>query len=420
MLNDRYGNPVTTTSTACIAAIDAYVDDMLGLRDGVAALLQQALKADPDCLMAQAHMAALILFSETEAGYTQALPFLRAAQALAGGATERERLFLAAIEAWQQMAVGRQLAAHRQLTTHCPTDLFAAKLGQIHCLYHGDLAGMLALAQTAARANPEDAFALGMLAFALEEADRLDEAEDCARQALALRRAEPWAHHALAHVFEARGMARQGLAFLNEQASSWDGCNSFAYTHNWWHVALYHLRLQEGARARDIFDRHVWARARDYSQDQINAIALLLRLDIAGIDTGRRWADVAGHLRPRVQETILPFNDLHFILGLARGGLVGEATAKVARLKADAAAADTYIRRTWQEVAVPMGQGLLAYGAGRYQHAVNAIGPVIGRAQELGGSHTQRDLFHLVYLDAATKAGCTELAARLRAQRHQG
>jgi hypothetical protein len=418
MREDRYGNPITTSSAACVAAIDAYVEDMLGLRDGVAALAQQALAADPNCVLALTHMAALTLFQESAAGHEEALPLLQRARTFASKATERERLFLAAIEAWQQQAPGRMRAIHRQLAQFFPTDLFAAKLGQIHSLFQGDLDTVLLLATTAVTACPDDPFAHGMMAFALEECDRLDDAARHARAALELRRAEPWAQHAIAHVFEARGQAKQGLAFLGGLTEGWEACNSFAYTHNWWHMALFHLDLDEGWRARDIFDRHVWARAKDYAQDQLNAISLLLRLNIAGIDTGRRWADVAGHLRPRVAESILPFNDLHFIFGLARGGLVDEAATKLARLKADAAVADLYARRSWQEVAVPLGTGLLAYASGASAAAADALAPVIGRVPEMGGSHAQQDFFHLVYVDALCKADRRETAHALLRRRH--
>src|SRR3546814_20988907 len=74
----------------------------------------------------------------------------------------------------------------------------------------------------------------GMRAFALEEMNRLAEAEDAGRQAIELKRAEPWAHHAVAHVMETQGRCDEGLAFMTGLAETWADRNSFLLTHNWW------------------------------------------------------------------------------------------------------------------------------------------------------------------------------------------
>jgi hypothetical protein len=78
---------------------------------------------------------------------------------------------------------------------------------------------------------------------------------------------------------------------------------------------------------------------------------------------------------------------------------------KLARLQSDAHAVDPYIRRTWTEVTVPAARGLSAAGLGRHAQAVAELKPVMSRLQEVGGSHAQRDLFDLIFLDALEQAG---------------
>ena len=51
-------------------------------------------------------------------------------------------------------------------------------------------------------------------------------------QAIEYDQAEPWAHHAMAHVHLTRGSISKGKSFLQERADSWDGLNSFMFTHN--------------------------------------------------------------------------------------------------------------------------------------------------------------------------------------------
>ena len=81
-------------------------------------------------------------------------------------------------------------------------------------------------------ANGDNHYVWGMYAFGLEECNRLDEAETAARKAIAMDRRDPWAHHAVAHCLEARGRMLEGVAFLEEMSDTWEGCNSFMYTHN--------------------------------------------------------------------------------------------------------------------------------------------------------------------------------------------
>ena len=58
------------------------------------------------------------------------------------------------------------------------------------------------------------------------------------------------------------------------------------YTHNWWHLALFEIAAGEPDAALASFDARVWGVQPDYSQDQINAVSLLARLECAGVDVG--------------------------------------------------------------------------------------------------------------------------------------
>jgi ATP/maltotriose-dependent transcriptional regulator MalT len=64
-----------------------------------------------------------------------------------------------------------------------------------------------------------------------------------------MRRKEPWAQHALAHVFLTRGRMDEGALFLEEVADTWSGLNSFMLSHIWWHLALFYLSQGRDAEA---------------------------------------------------------------------------------------------------------------------------------------------------------------------------
>ncbi len=174
----------------------------------------------------------------------------------------------------------------------------------------GNSADMLRIALKAGGANDDVPYVHGMKAFGYEQCHLLEEAESAARSALAMRCKEPWAQHALAHVFLTRGRIDEGARFLQESAHSWSGLNSFMLTHLWWHLALFYLSQGRGDQALDLYDRHCWGIAKNYSQDQIGAVSLLARLEIAGVDVGARWDDLGDHLAARATDTIAAVPDL--------------------------------------------------------------------------------------------------------------
>ena len=134
-----------------------------------------------------------------------------------------------------------------------------------------------------------------------------------------------------------QGRIREGADFMASVSDTWTGLNSFMVTHNWWHQALFLLEQDQHDAALHLYDTQVWGVVKDYSQDQINAISLLVRLELAGVNVGDRWADVARHLAAREQDQVLPFLDLQYLLGLGRAGEHAAAARLLAHIEAHAA-----------------------------------------------------------------------------------
>ena len=114
----------------------------------------------------------------------------------------------------------------------------------------------------------------------------------------------------------------------------------------------------------DIYDRHCWGVAKDYSQDQIGAVSLLARMELAGIDVGTRWQDLGEYLAARARDTVQPFLTLQYLYGLARAGRA-EAATLLEAVHAAAKSAPAYAREVWRDVAAPGCEGLYAYARGR-------------------------------------------------------
>jgi hypothetical protein len=401
-VKDALGNVVTLGDPSSLAAVDAFVEGFLACEARVVDVMRAA--EHDDAPVVQACAAALRMFAQTPDAPRAARRHLDRADASVVPATARERRFLEAIRAWTDGDVLRAVTLHEAQAKSDPRDLVSVKIGQTHCFNLGDSPRMLRLALAAAPAAADVAPMHGMLAFGWEQCHRLREAEAAARRAVAMRRREPWAHHALAHVMLTEGRFDEGETFLRSVADAWTGLNSFMLTHNWWHLALFLIESGRLDEALVLHDTQVWGVSPDYSQDQVNAVSLLARLELAGADVGARWQPLADRLGSRVDDHVEPFLDMHYLYGLARAGRPG-ADRMMASIEAFAAVAPPASREAWTQVCVPACRGLLAHARGDHEATLIGLGEALPRMLAIGGSHAQRDLFAQMHLDALLHTG---------------
>lgn len=398
MLKDAQGLDVTTNSAIAIAAIDRYVDHALGYDKNILDILK-GIEADPTCAIAYAHAAAHYLSLETAVAWQQAKPYLQAAKKYAIHTTEREQLYIEAIAAWGNGDLEQAIAYYEEITDKYPRDIAAVQRGQYHYFYLGNQEGLLKIAEKVLPANPNNHYLYGMLAFGLEQYHQLEQAEAWGRKAVEINRRDPWAQHAVAHVMETQGRIEEGIAWLESFTDTWENCNTLLYTHNWWHVALYYLKKPAITKTLELYDQYIWGRAdQGFPKDQVNAIALLLRLELKNVDVGDRWQKLAPHLKPRIHEHALPFQDLHYVYALAKAGKIDLAIEMLSSMEAYTKRANPYIQKTWREVALPVAKGMIAHALGNWKKAIAELGISLPRLSEVGGSHAQLDLFEQVYL----------------------
>ena len=402
--HDLLGNPVTLADAASLGPLNDFVEGFIACEARVVNVLQVA-DTDPSPLV-QACCAALHMFAESGDAQGNAQPFIEAARRSTMKITPREQRFVEAVAAWVHGDLPRAIALHEEQAREHPRDLASLKLGQYHCFNRGDSPAMLRLALQAQHAAADVPYLHGMLAFGWEQCHRLKEAEAAARHAIHMCHKEPWAHHALAHVMLTQGRIAEGIDFMASVSDTWTGLNSFMVTHNWWHQALFLLEQDRHAEVLALYDQQVWGVVKEYTQDQINAISLLARLELAGVDVGPRWADVADHLALRLADHVLPFLDLQYLYGLARAGHTEAARALLHNITTHAATrTEAHERTVWQQVCLPAAHGLLAHAQGDWATAVEQLGVALPRLVEIGGSHAQRDLFHQIRLDALQRNG---------------
>lgn len=335
----------------------------------------------------------------------------------------RERRLLAALSSWRRDRPFEAAATLEAMLADDPRDLLAIKLHHGLLLMLGQPGRMRACLERVLPAwpahDPGTGFVLGCYAFSLEETGAFEQAELVGRQAVAMQPDDAWAIHAVAHVFESLGQAREGLDWLASHAAGYAACNVFR-GHVHWHRALLHFQLEQFGRALDIYDEHVatpWVG--DY-RDMSNAVSLLWRLESAGLDVGSRWRRLAEIAASHVGDRGSAFALAHYAVALSRGDFGRCLAENVASpLTSPSPPCPESQAAVVGDVARPLCRGIQAWSSGDVGLAYDewiAVAPALSR---IGGSNAQRELFALMLIEAALATGHAETARRLVAERQR-
>ncbi|HKK29165.1 MAG TPA: tetratricopeptide repeat protein, partial [Alphaproteobacteria bacterium] len=227
---------------------------------------------------------------------------------------------------------------------------------------------------------------------------------------------DTWSIHAVAHVMEMTGRAKEGIAWIERDVPKWDGIVHNFANHVWWHKAMFHLELDDVAGVLDLYDNRFWTEPSEDYLDQSNATAMLMRLEFRGVDVGDRWQQLAELAAKRIEDQVLPFADAHYMLALA--GRDGErAEGLLDSISAYTDAYDNAMADIYRRVGLPLAEAIEAYGRGAYAETVDLLLPIRYSVVEIGGSHAQRDVFHQLLIQAARRAGRYKLARALLLER---
>jgi len=413
---DSFGSP-TTSPLAAMQGINDFAEGFVAYETRAVNVLSTA-DDNPDSALANIYAGMLWMFLERPEAPEKSLPYSQRSEQL-GELNHREQGLLALLKAWQRHDYPRVLSIAEALCQVYPQDLPLLKIAQYHAFNAGNASLMLKMALAAESANRDRAPVYSMIAFGHEQSNQINEAESAACRALALNQDEPWAHHALAHVHLSRGTTREGLQILTNSADSWTGLNSFMFTHNWWHVALFDIAHGDVQSALRIYDERCWGVQPEYSQDQIGAVSLLARLEIAGVDLIDRWQALRPFLEQRDDDVVQPFLTLQYLYGLAKAGSP-RADNLMALIGCQAERpVVTSDKALWCEVGIPVARAIVAHARGDHEEAAKVLGPIRSHIWRVGGSHAQRDLFEQILLDARLKAGHWEPARKMLEQRRR-
>ncbi|OGA12075.1 MAG: peptidylprolyl isomerase [Betaproteobacteria bacterium RIFCSPLOWO2_02_64_14] len=418
-LKDSVGFEVSGANARSLEAIEQASHELRCYINDPVATVDRALAESPQLTMGHALRAYLHLLGTEPGGLPVARAACQAGQALP--ATDRERRHLQAID---HLADGRWRAAGRvleDLSVEYPRDALALQAGHAIDFFTGDsrmLRDRIARALPAWDAGVTGCHAvLGMHAFGLEETGDYARAEAQGRKSVELEPRDGWGQHAVAHVMEMQGRRRDGIAWMRSNPEAWSR-DSFFAVHNWWHVALYHLGLDEVDEVLALYDGPIYGKTSGVVLEMIDASALLWRLHLRGVDVGNRWNAVADNWAPVATARNYAFNDMHAMMAFVGAGRsrATEAVLEAQRAAMDGAEDNASFTR---EVGYPATQAINAFGDGNYAETVRLLRPVRSYAHRFGGSHAQRDVLDLTLIEAARRAGQNNLVAALLAE-HAG
>lgn len=421
MLEDRYD---LSLSTASAAARDAYVqgcDLALTLYPGALAAFDRAVAADAGFAMAHAGKAQVLM---REGNVAAARAALAEAKDRTADLPAREASHIAFFDL---VFVGQTDAAIAAMHTHLstwprdalvvasaanPNGLIGAsgRIGQKHQIAE--------LMDSLAPHYGNDPWFLAYHAMALSEDGQLAAARPKIERSVALNPNNAHAAHGFAHVCYESGDRDIARAFLSSWLPAYPR-DGFFHGHLSWHLSLFELQKGDWAEAsrlhRDAFALH--QHSGGPQQRMSDGAAYLWRSELAGqprdAAAWRALCDYAADALPRPGSGLA---DLHVILAQA---VMGDSDALDARAKQieDLARDGRYPSGAYLPA---LSRGFAAFERGDFSAAIDALVPIAGESERIGGSRAQHDLIEFTLLKAYLEADRLEEAQSLLGRRRPG
>jgi hypothetical protein len=410
MLEDRYGNALTTNSTA---ARDAYVtgmDRLLSADAGIGAAFEQAVAADEGFALAHLGLARTL---QVQGRGSEIKAPLERGLALVMGTTSREQSHIAIFE---QILTGRGGAAIPAILAHLkawPRDAMVAPITGVFGLIGfsgkaGREAERLAVLEPFASAYGDDWWFRMVLAFAEIELHEYDRGLRNIETSLRGFGRNAHAAHIRAHLFYELGEREAGLAYLDDWNRDYS-TEGQLHCHISWHRALWSLETGWRERAWEIYRTCLkpdaaWGPPLNVLTD---CASFLIRAEMAGEAVDRTlWNEIAEYAARWFPSSGIIFADVHAALAFAMAGNRVALHRVIENRQAPAA-----------DILLPIARGFDAFARGKWAKVAEEIGPVLETHERVGGSRAQRDLLEYTVTCALLRNGQRDEALRLISRR---
>jgi tetratricopeptide (TPR) repeat protein len=421
MLTDRYDLPLSTTSAA---ARDAYVqgcDLLMTLYPGAVEAFDRAITADPGFALAHSGKAQVLLREGNVAPARQALA---AARDVAAGLPAREASHLAFLEL---VFAGKTDAAIVALNDHLatwprdalvlstaanPNGLIGAcgRIGQKHQI--------ALLLDSLAPHWGDDFWFLAHHAMALSEDGQLAAARPKIERSVATNPHNAHGAHTFAHVCYESGDRDTARAYLSSWLVDYPR-EGFFHGHLNWHQSLFELQAGNWEEALRLYRDAIALEQHSGGPQQrvSDGAAFLWRSELAGHPRDpAAWRATYEYANSALPQPGSGLADLHVLVALAVMGDDAALDARTGRMEA-LAREGRYPSGSYLPA---LARGLVAFERGDFPAAIDALAPLAGQNERIGGSRAQHDLIEFTLLKACLEAGRTDEAQRLLGARRPG
>jgi tetratricopeptide (TPR) repeat protein len=421
MLTDGYGLPLSTTS---FAARDAYVEACeakLTMYPGAIEAFDRAIAADPDFALAHAAKAHLLLERGDAAA---ARGSMAAATSFVVGLSAREASHVAIFEL---LVAGEAEGALSALLAHVgawPRDavVLATTAFTNGLIGSSGRAGqkrtLLELLERLAPSYGDDWWFTAHHGMALSENGQREAARPKIERSLSHNPKNPWAAHACAHLCYEEGDANAARAFLASWLPTYPRGGSL-YSHLSWHLALGHLEAGDAAAALRLF-REAFAPDVHSGPPRgkvTDPVSFLWRWELSGhprdAEAWRIMHDFANGAFPRAGTA---FSDMHIALAQAVAG--NEAALEAREGQIEELARNS--RYPSGPLVPTVSRAFAAFERQDFSAAIEALEPIAGELERIGGSRAQLDLVEFTLLKAYVGADRLGDARRMLSGRHRG
>jgi hypothetical protein len=421
MLTDRYGLLLSTTSAA---GRDAYVEGCeakLTMYPGAIEAFDRTITADPRFALAHAARAHALLERGDAAA---ARASMASANSLTAGLSAREAshiAFFGLLVAGDAEGALSVLRAHLDawprdavvLATTAFTNGLIGSSGRA-----GQKRTLLELLDRLAPSYSDDWWFTAHHGMALSENGQRDAARPEIERSLAQNPKNPWAAHACAHLCYEEGDADVARAFLASWLTTYPR-NGLLYSHLSWHLALGHLEAGDPAAALQLFKQTFAPDVHSGPpRGKVNdAVSFLWRWELAGhprdADAWRVIHDFATGAFPRAG---VAFSDIHIALAEAVAG--NQAALEARERQIDELARNG--RYPSGPLVPAVSRAFAAFEREDFSATIDALEPIAGELERLGGSRAQLDLVEFTLLKAYLGADRLDKARRMLSGRVRG
>jgi hypothetical protein len=411
MLEDRYGNTLTTSSPGARDAYVAGMDKLLSADAGIVATFEQAVAADEGFALAHIALARTLQVqgrgSEIKAPLEQGL-------ALAADTTPREKRHIAIFE---QILTGRGGAAIPAILEHLktwPRDamVMAPITGVFGLIGFSGKAGreveQLEVLEPFSTAYGDDWWFRMVLAFAEIELHEYDRGLRNIETSLRDFGRNAHAAHIRAHLFYELGEREPGLAYIEDWNRDYSPEGQL-HCHISWHRALWSLETGRRERAWEVYRTSLkpgaaWGPPLNVLTD---CASFLVRAEMAGEAVEPAlWNEIADFAARWFPNSGMIFADIHSALAFAMAGRRDALQSIIDNPQGPAA-----------DILVPIARGFDAFARRDWVAAVDAIRPVLESHERVGGSRAQRDLLEYTVTCALLRNGERDEALQLISSR---